>query len=145
MRRKGNSEMADFYRERGDIHYQLLLLAQEERLLINAKNKFVSHNLSKDVLYSLCQQLSDLPQVKKAYIVQKALKYFPEKPLYVLGIVRQQILTEDYSYERDQELIYELLSNLDFPYSLFITLIKVYQWNLKRVLSRVPKSEIPLY
>ena len=42
MRQKGHVEMADCYRERGDIHYQLLLLAQEERSLIRTQDQFLA-------------------------------------------------------------------------------------------------------
>lgn len=106
------------------------------------QDQFIAHNLSKDILRSLSRQLSDYPQIKEAYIVQKSLKYFSEKPLYVLGVVSRISSYEQYSYELNQELLDELYYNLDFPYSLHIKLLNLYQWNLKRVLSRVPKSKM---
>lgn len=144
MRQQGNFEVADCYRERGNRHYPILLLAQEERSVIRAKDEFISHNLSRDILRSLSRQLSDYPQIKKSYIVQKALKYFPEEPLYVLGVVRHRIWYEEYTYERDLELLYDLGDNLDFPYSIQTVILGFNRWKLKQVLSRVPKSKIAL-
>ena len=142
MRQQGNFEVADSYRERGNRHYPILLLAQEERSVIRAKDEFISYNFSRDILRSLSRQLSDYPQIKKSYIVQKSLKYFPEEPLYVLGVVRHRILGEEYAYERDLELLYDLRANLDFPYSIQIVMLSFKRWKLKQVLSRVPKSKI---
>jgi hypothetical protein len=142
MRQQGNFEVADCYRERGNRHYPILLLAQEERSAIRAKDEFISHNLPRDILRSLSRQLSDYPQVKESYIVQKSLKYFPEEPLYVLGVVRHRILAEEYTYERDLELLYDLRANLDFPYLIEIVILSFNKWKLKQVLSRVPKSQI---
>ncbi len=145
MRQKGDFERADYYRERGNSHYQLLLLAQEERTCIDAKDKFITHNLPKDLLESLSKQLSDYPQMKEAYIVQKTVKYFSEQPFYILGFVRRRILNDDYAEERDRELLQDLHTNLEFSHDIYIMHLTLYKWNLKRALSRVPKSKIPLY
>ncbi|WP_242045103.1 M48 family metallopeptidase [Anabaena catenula] len=145
MRQQGNFELADQYRERGDHNYRLSLLAEEERLIIDAKDTFKPHHLPNNIIKILSRKLSDYPQMKEAYLVQKALKYFPEQPLYILGVVRKGFLGEEYSDELDQELINELYLDLNFSESLnIIPLIPLNFWssNLKRVLSCVPNSKI---
>ncbi|WP_190401243.1 M48 family metalloprotease [Pseudanabaena sp. FACHB-1998] len=145
MRQTRNFKAADFYRDRGNRHYQLLLLDQEERSIIKAQDNFIPHNLANNVLKSLSNKLSDFSQMQEAYIVQKDLKYFPEKPLYVLGIVRKKILYDEYAEERDRELFHALYSDLEFIKELHIVHLNLSKWNLKRVLSRIPKSKIRLY
>lgn len=65
-------------------------LAQQERSSISAGDRFESHDLSASAQAKLVEQLSRYPQVKEAYLVRKTMQFFPEKPFYVLGIIRRR-------------------------------------------------------
>jgi hypothetical protein len=142
LRQQGNFELADKYRERGDYHYKLFLLAEEERSIFSAKDTFKPHDLPDKTIKRLSRKLADYPQMKEAYIVQKSLRYFPEKPLYILGVVRKGFLFEEYGDVLDQELINNLADDLTFPDSLHLISLNFRKRNLKKVLSRIPDAKI---
>lgn len=64
---------------------QLLAAAHAERDNLHTSDKFEHHGLPADTLADLREQLKKIPGLKKAYLVRKRVKHFPERPLYVLG------------------------------------------------------------
>ena len=90
-----------------------ITLAQQERSSISAGDRFESHDLSASAQAKLVEQLSHYPQVKEAYLVRKTLQYFPEKPLYVLGIIRRRGFIE--LEEAEPNLLKKLMIELALP------------------------------
>jgi hypothetical protein len=90
-----------------------ITLAQQERSSISAGDRFESHDLSASAQAKLVEQLSRYPQVKEAYLVRKTLQYFPEKPFYVLGIIRRRGFIE--SEEAEPNLLKKLMTELALP------------------------------
>ena len=90
-----------------------ITLAQQERFSISAGDRFESHDLSASAQAKLVEQLSRYPQVKEAYLVRKTLQYFPEKPFYVLGIIRRRGFIE--SEEAEPNLLKKLMTELALP------------------------------
>jgi len=90
-----------------------ITLAQQERSSISAGDRFESHDLSASAQAKLVEQLSHYPQVKEAYLVRKTLQYFPEKPLYVLGIIRRRGFIE--LEEAEPNLLKKLMTELALP------------------------------
>ena len=88
-------------------------LAQQERSSISVGDRFESHDLSASAQAKLVEQLSHYPQVKEAYLVRKTLQYFPEKPLYVLGIIRRRGFIE--LEEAEPNLLKKLMTELALP------------------------------
>lgn len=88
-------------------------LAQQERSSISPGDRFESHDLSALAQAKLVEQLSHYPQVKEAYLVRKTLQYFPEKPFYVLGIIRRRGFIE--SEEAEPNLLKKLMTELALP------------------------------
>lgn len=88
-------------------------LAQQERSSISSGDRFESHDLSASAQAKLVEQLSRYPQVKEAYLVRKTLQYFPEKPFYVLGIIRRRGFIE--SEEAEPNLLKKLMTELALP------------------------------
>ena len=88
-------------------------LAQQERSSISAGDGFESHDLSASAQAKLVEQLSHYPQVKEAYLVRKTLQFFPEKPFYVLGIIRRRGFIE--LKEAEPNLLKKLMIELALP------------------------------
>ena len=88
-------------------------LAQQERSSISVGDRFESHDLSASAQAKLVEQLSHYPQVKEAYLVRKTLQYFPEKPFYVLGIIRRRGFIE--LEEAEPNLLKKLMTELALP------------------------------
>ena len=86
LKQQGQLEAAKGYQKQAEQHYKLILMARQERSNL-WKGKFAACNLPDTDLEKLLHQLSQYPEIKKAYLVQQVLQYFPEKPIYVLGIV----------------------------------------------------------
>lgn len=93
-------------------------LAQQERSSISVGDRFESHDLSASAQAKLVEQLSRYPQVKEAYMVRKTLQYFPEKPFYVLGIIRRRGFIE--SEEAEPNLLKKLMTELALPNQTWI-------------------------
>ena len=90
-----------------------ITLGQQERFSISTGDRFESHDLSASAQAKLVEQLSHYPQVKEAYLVRKTLQYFPEKPLYVLGIIRRRGFIE--LEEAEPNLLKKLMIELALP------------------------------
>lgn len=90
-----------------------ITLAQQERFSISTGDRFESHDLSASAQAKLVEQLSHYPQVKEAYLVRKTLQYFPEKPFYVLGIIRRRGFIE--LEEAEPKLLKKLMTELALP------------------------------
>ncbi|BCU14006.1 M48 family metallopeptidase [Microcystis aeruginosa] len=118
---QGQTEEAQKYRARAEQHYQLLLKAQQERATVGDYDRFQPHTLKALEVNELKQQLACYPQVKEAYLVEKVVKYFPEKHFCVLGIVRKPGLIE--SSDASHKLINLLVTNLQFPTETYIIIL----------------------
>lgn len=86
-RRQGRLTEAARYRERAKQAQQVNEGGQRERADVLPGDKFLYHGLSSEELTRFRGQLAQFEQIGKAYLVRKQVKYLPEKPLYVLGIV----------------------------------------------------------
>jgi hypothetical protein len=92
---------------------QQLFLAQQERARVSKSDRFEPHGLSSYEEAKLTEQLSRYPKIKEAYLVRKVVKYFPEKPFYVLGVVRLRNFIE--SEVAEQKLLNRLVTELELP------------------------------
>lgn len=93
--------------------FHQVALAQKERSEINEKTTYTYHNLPKEQLVNLQQQLSSYVQIKQAYLVQKVVQTLPESPFYLLGIVRKKSVIESVTFQTEWES--EFGNELEFP------------------------------
>ncbi|MBD2578978.1 M48 family metallopeptidase [Oscillatoria sp. FACHB-1406] len=119
--RQGQTEEAQKYRKRAERHYQLLLKAQQERASVWDNDSFKSHTLKASQVNELRQQIASYPEVKEAYLVEKVVKYLPEKHFCVLGIIRKKGLIEN-SYA-GQKLVDSIVTNVPFPTQAYIIIL----------------------
>lgn len=139
LMQQGQIEAASSYQQRADQHYELVLRAQQERSDIKTSDKFQPHNLPSEAL-QMAQQLSHYPQLKQAYLVQKVVQYFPEKPFYVLGVTRHRGFFELFSYNKDQELFTQLAN--EFPSNTYIIFLNNNTKNLEQKLCKIEGAAI---
>lgn len=79
-------------------------------------------------------------QLKQAYLVQKVLQYFPQKPLYVLAVSRHRGFFELSSYNKDRELITELAN--EFPSNTYIIFLNNDTKKLEKKLRKIEGAAI---
>lgn len=140
LKQQGKITAARSYEERTQQHYQLLLMAQQERSEVRAIDQFQPHNLPDETIQQLCQQLALYPQLKAAYLVQKVVEYLPDKPFYVLGVKRKSVFIElDRSNEK---LINSLVQEVQLPSNCYIILLNQDAKNIEKKLRQIPKSAI---
>jgi Zn-dependent protease with chaperone function len=123
LQQQGNLEQAQSYRQRAEEHYELMLKAEAERSTIRNSDEFLSHNLPESEVNKLRQQLSGYPQITTAYLTRKVVQFFPDKPLYVMGVVRKNNFWKFESESANSELANALSQNIEFPYPAFFVVL----------------------
>ncbi|MBD2448769.1 M48 family metalloprotease [Nostoc sp. FACHB-152] len=141
LQQQGKQDSAKSYQKRAEKYHDLLLKADQERSSLRASDEFQSHNLSEVEVQNICQQLSVYPQVTTAYLVEKVLQYFPDKPLYVLGVVRKTSFWETDKDAKNSELLNLLLQQLKFNCDAFIIVLNNNP-NIEKKFHQLPKSLI---
>ncbi|MCL1464224.1 M48 family metallopeptidase [Argonema galeatum] len=119
-------ELAKAYQKRADRQYDLLVKAQQERSTVTDRDRFGQHNLPNTAVDRLRQQLSVYLQIKEAYLVQKELTYFPEKPFYILGIKQNRPWYQLHISDRDRELLNKLVSEIEYPGQAYVIILNDY-------------------
>lgn len=135
---QGQPEQAERYRERANQFYAKLEAAQPERATIRSPKELISHQADPADVKRLCEQLSRLPRVKKAYLAQKRLKMMPEKPLYVLGVVPKVPWYQLNHDKANRKLVDQLATQIAFSGE---TLILALAGNNKKFLKGFRKLE----
>lgn len=135
---QGLTGEAERYREHAQKYFAKLEAAQPERAMLQTGDELLPHQASPAQVEELRRQLSPYPLVQTAYLAQKKLEKFPEKPLYVLGIVSTRSW---YNFNRDREhqnLISQVVAEVAFPGE---TLVIVLAGEYKRWAGELRKIE----
>lgn len=67
-------------------------LAEEERTHLRFNDTYRYHALSESRLKRTRELIAGFPGVRVAFLIRKDVRYMPERPLYVLGIVRRRTI-----------------------------------------------------
>ncbi|MEG3863226.1 M48 family metalloprotease [Microcoleus sp. herbarium12] len=138
---RGQTDKADKYRDRAEQHSQLLLKAQQERASASDRDKLKPHTLKPSEVDELKQQLAPYSQVEAAYLVEKVVTYFPEKPFCILGIVRKRGLME--GGDAAQNVADLLAKSLQFTTQAYVIILNhSSSGNLQKKMSQVEGSLI---
>ncbi|MBU7582620.1 MAG: M48 family metalloprotease [Nostoc sp. TH1S01] len=141
LKKQGQNDRAELYQELAEEHYDLLLRGQEERSSVKTTDEFKAHHLSNPEINQLRQQLSRYPNITTAYLVQKVVQYFPEKPLYILGVMRKFSFWEN-NYDADNaQLVDALLKEIELPGALFCLILNS-NLNFEKKFKQIPDATI---
>jgi hypothetical protein len=88
------------------------------------------------------QQLSQYRQIKTAYWVQKSVKYLPQKPFYVLGIIRDRSFFEVNQEQDEHKLVQRIADEVKFPGYAYIIILNSNTQKLAKKLHRVEGAVI---
>ena len=135
-------EEAKAYQKRAESHYEKILLARQERSFVSESDEFKPHKLPNSEVKKMWVQLSKYDYLKEAYLVQKVVKYFPEKPLYVLGVKRRRGWLEVDSTPNDNQLADRLANEVQFPGNGYIIIFNNNTNNIANKLRKVEQSAI---
>ncbi|HEX9917641.1 MAG TPA: M48 family metalloprotease, partial [Pyrinomonadaceae bacterium] len=135
---EGQPHEAERYREHAQNFFARLEEAEPERAKISSAEELIPHQVAPAEVERLRGQLSPFPEIKTAYLAQKRLEKFPERPLYVLGIVTN---APWYALNRDdsnRQLINEIVSQVSFTGE---TLVVVLDGGYKKLLKGFRRLE----
>lgn len=113
------------YAQKIQAYFEKVALAEQERSRITESDGFLTHDFSPEVIDGLKQKIARYPEIKTAYLVKKKVKYFPEKPIYVVGVVRQIAW---YKLDREsaaQKLLARLGSELTYPAETLVIVLEI--------------------
>jgi len=141
LKNQGQNERAKLYKERAEQHHDLLLRSQEERSNIKITDEFQAHNLSNTEINQLRQQLSRYPNITTVYLAQKVVRYFPEKPFYVLGVMRKFSFWEGNHEADNTQLVDALLEEIELPGAVFCFVLNS-NLNFEKKFKQIPDTAI---
>jgi Zn-dependent protease with chaperone function len=133
-KQQGQLEKATAYQQKGEQHQETWKLGEHERQTVSYYDQFAPHNLSEVEIQQLAEQLSNYPEVRKAYLACKQLTHFPEKPLYVLGIIRRFVKGIGSNYKSDSELINQIETELNFSRDVHVIIFQQNNIKLRNIL-----------
>ncbi|MDJ0706395.1 MAG: M48 family metalloprotease [Leptolyngbyaceae cyanobacterium MO_188.B28] len=137
FRQQSHLDRAEKYRHRWRQQDKPWKLAQQERTPLKASDRFMPHQLPDAEVNQLSEQLAEYPEVKAAYLVQKQVTRFPEKPFYGLAIVRRYYPGEGPNYKTDVELSALIMNQLSFSGELTLMILNRATLNLLQGLRKV--------
>ncbi len=117
---RGRENDALVYFDRGERRAELLERAKAERDSVSPKDTFVPHGLGADDLDAVTRQLERYPQLRRAYLVRKDVRLFPEFPQYVLGAAIRFPWYEYVSQRRLNNLHLRIAGELEFPFPAIV-------------------------
>jgi hypothetical protein len=142
LRKHGRDDEAQAYFDRAMRQAELLELARQERSRLGFKDTYVPHQLSGADVARLRSQLARYPQIAEAYLVQKALAYFPEKSLHVLAVTIQRPWYRYHSATEDQKLSQQLAQGMEFPGETLVFILNSEMRKMRKIMKKIPGSDI---
>jgi hypothetical protein len=111
-------------------------LARRERAKVRAMDRFQGHGLDAVAVAAFARDLQQVGGVKRAVLVRKALKYQPERPLYVLGVVSDAPWWRPLSRVAEKDLVSRISRQCRTPGDTLIVSLRLnsaYQRPLRQV------------
>lgn len=110
--RIGSRDEAHRWHERMLQRAEMDRLAKQERAQVHLSDKYERHGLDEQTIAAMCAKLKTIPNLRKAYLVRKQVKHYPEQPLYVLGYTVRRALRPK---QRRADVQEQILSEVVFP------------------------------
>ena len=136
---RDDKERAQYWLDKHDAWQLKLAQSQQERSMIMPNDRFLAHSLEEDVLRGILDVIGRFPEVKRAYLVEKKLEHFPDKRLFILGILPKRIKVP--THNKQQQLVQQIAEQLTFDVDilLFNLADSNLSW-LKKKASKTPGS-----
>jgi Zn-dependent protease with chaperone function len=134
---QGDFVAAKSYQERLEENFYIYQQARKERQKINHLHQLLPHDLPEAEIKQIREQISTFPQIKEAYFARKSVTLFPEKPLYILAVIRRFLKTDPTKYQTDAEFIDLLLDNLNFSGEVLGIVINQHNIQLRESLRKM--------
>jgi hypothetical protein len=109
-----------------------------ERRRIHRRDRFIETGLDDATIAPIREELSKYPEVARAFLVRKAVTYFPEKFLFVLGVVPRFTEAFRFRSRTSQGLAKRVASKINLP---CLVIVLRARWATRRI-RRVNRAQI---
>ncbi|WP_342043770.1 M48 family metallopeptidase [Bacillus sp. OTU2372] len=127
--RNGNKQKFEEYLRQLHDWEETLWASDEERDYFTAKDDYVPHDITEEVLNPIVAKIKEIPAIEEVYLVRRMLKVIPERKQYVFGIISRSEIDPDDFFNG-----WEILS------ASMVLLNKHH--DIKKRLQKVPNSKI---
>jgi Zn-dependent protease with chaperone function len=138
---RGQAAEAQSCLRRGTEQQKIIAKAERERATAVYSDPFEPHALSTAELAPLREILSWFDAVEHAYLVRKKVQFLPQKPFYVLGILRRRNWFERNPQRESQDLANMLAKRVRLGSGCRVVVFTA-RSNWKKSLLKIPGSEI---
>lgn len=133
----GRHARAQEYYERAIRQNERIELANEERAGVTARDKLLPHGLKPAEIEALVGHLEKFSLIARVHLARKQVRYFPEKPMFVVAIVWRAAITKN-TGDYLQRIANEV--PVPFGYTMFYDVSS--DRALRNLIARVPGSRI---
>ena len=116
-------------------------LARRERATVRSTDRFIGHGLDPAVVTGFARGLQEVSGVKRALLVRKVVKYRPERPLFVLGVISDIPWWKWTTRAFEKELVARVGRECNAPGDILIVSLRL-NTTFRRPLRRVRGGEI---
>jgi Zn-dependent protease with chaperone function len=116
-------------------------LARRERANVRSTDRLLAHGLDAAAVANLASSLERIEGVQGALLARKALKYQPERPLYVLGVISDRPWWRPVARAAEKELVSRVSRECRAPGDTLILSLRVNS-AFRAPLKRIRGSEI---
>jgi hypothetical protein len=140
-RRHGRELQAKEYEKRYWELSQLGELARRERARVHSNDRLLPHGLDAGVVAAFSASLEQVAGIKRAWLARKAVRYQPERPLYVLGILSDARWWKPPSRAAEKQLVARISRECRAPGDTLIVSLRLSS-AFRAPLRRIRGSEI---
>ena len=137
---RGDMDQVDRFREWATTRQREELQARQERATITNDSHVGPHGWAEDLVTRLRDTLATIPEVREAYLCRLIVKYLPEQPCYVLGVLPPYRWVE--SKQHSAELRNAVAKRIDAPHQVMVFVLTTHLRPLSRVMEHVPGARV---
>ncbi|MBI4497205.1 MAG: M48 family metalloprotease [Chloroflexi bacterium] len=139
---QGREQEAQAYYRRAVQQAEVLEQARQERAALSVDDTYLPHDLPASEVARLREQLARLPEIARAYLVRKEVQYFPEKPLYVLGVVVGYSWRRWFGRKSGEQILQQIDDAVEFPGETLLIVTDDAPQRLKKALEQTSGAEV---
>jgi Zn-dependent protease with chaperone function len=138
---KGQEEKGLPYLNKAETFYENVVAAQKERENISDQDEFEAHDLPAEKVNAITGKIAMHEEIEAAYLIKKKVRYFPEKPCYVLAIETKRKWIKSSGDVNENHLL-EVVVNQVEPLEVSFALILGKFKRVRKFVKRMPGAKI---
>ena len=117
-------------------------LARRERSQLRTSDKLLPHELPAETVQAIVEKLRTFSDVRRAWLVRKKTRHYPDVPLYILAVRRKPHWWKLESTQAAQRLVDALAASVEFQGEMLFLCIDGDNKSFRSRFKKVPGGEI---